>query len=380
MRVVITAAGGISSYGTTTEELAQSFKGKYNDFETDFDAQTAPVTCFNLKDYIGRYKNRRYLNRGSKLAVAGALSTVQNSGIKLSETCGLFVGAGPNVDIPNSGMNYDEQSALWLLKHLPNTAASSISALLDIHGENSTISTACSASLQAIGEGFRRIKNGYTDMVLAGGGDSRLSEGGIKGYQMAGALYKGDNASENYSPLRSEPMGFIPGEGSAFFILESLESALENGRDILAEITGFGLSMDAFNMTTPEPYGINQEKAILSALNESSITCEDIGVISAHGTGTPLNDAMEKKLIKRLFHNRPHVAAFKEWFGHLSAACGAVELWSLLSCYKSDSFPQIHRSKASPEYGGNVIKSDYALLENFGFGGQNAALVVKRWN
>lgn len=379
MRVVITAAGGISTLGSSTEELITSFKGDFLNFEELHSVSTAPVRRFNLNDYIGRYKNKRYLNRGASFAVAGAYKTVIDSNIELSKDCGLFIGAGPNLNIPNAGMNYESQKALWILEHLPNTAASSISTLLGINGENSTIGTACSASLQAIGEGFRRIKHGHCKMAVVGGGDSRLSEGGVKGYHMAGALYKGNSPSNEYSPLRSEPLGFIPGEGAAFFILESLESAINNDRTILAEILGFGLSMDGYNMTDPDPCGVNQERAIISAIIEAGLTTADIGIISCHGTGTLLNDTMEKDIINRIFKNQPFIATFKEWFGHLSAACGAMELWAIISCFKSGEFPTSHRSIVNSPYDNTTADSNIVLLQNFGFGGQNATLVVKKW-
>lgn len=379
MRVVITAAGGVSSLGSSTQELIDSFQGSFPDFKEQFSVFTAPIIDFQFKDFVGKYKNKRYLNRGAALTLAGAVKTVQNSGIELDKDCGLFVGAGPNLVFPEKGDEYSKRKALWLLEHLSNTASSSISALLDIHGENSTIGTACTASLQAIGEGYRRIKYNQMEMALAGGGDSRLSQGGVMGYKMAGALYKGSNPSKEYSPLRAEPLGFIPGEGSGFVILETLDSALKNNREILAEIVGFGQTMDGYNMTDPAPDGYWQSKAISLALKEAGIGAEEIGVIVAHGTGTPLNDEMELKLIESLFNNESMLLTFKEWFGHLSAGCGAVELWGLIACFKSGFFPLKHRSNNYSVSGNSLTNSNYALIQNFGFGGQNAVLVVKKW-
>lgn len=379
MRVVITAAGGISYYGTDTINLISAFRKDFPQFESQFDQHSLGIKDFELKNYIGRFKNHRYLSRGAKLALAAAYTTVKNNNIDLIEDCGLFVGTGPNLDIPDSGMNYSEQKALWILEHLPNTVSSSISSLLNIHGENSTIATACSASLQAIGEGFRRIKHGYTNMALVGGGDSRISIGGIAGYKKAGVLYSENNPSNDYSPLRGEPKGFVPGEGAAFFILENLEHAIKNNRHIIAEVLGYGCSMDAYRMTSPELSGLYQKKAIEAALKESNLSPLDIGVISAHGTGTYLNDKVESYIIKSLFNNNPYIATFKEWFGHLSAACGAMELWATLACMENNFFPRKHRS-STHKIGSTHPLTNYGLLQNFGFGGQNAALVIKKWS
>lgn len=378
MRVVITAAGGISYFGSTTKDLVRAFNENPPQFERHHNRDCLSIKNFELKDHIGRFKNRRYLNRGVKLALAAAYTTVKNSKINLNNDCGLFVGTGPNLDIPDNGMNYSEKKALWILEHLPNTVSSSISSLLNIHGENSTIATACSASLQAIGEGFRRVKHGYTNMVLVGGGDSRINIGGITGYEKASVLYNGENPSENYSPLRAEPQGFIPGEGAAFFILESLEQAKKNNRQIIAEVMGYGCSMDAYNMTSPEISGLYQKKAIQAALDEACLSPLDIGIVSAHGTGTYLNDKLETNIIKNFFNNNPYVATFKEWFGHLSAACGAMELWATLACFQNGNFPYKHRSSAY-KIGSNHPITNYTLLQNFGFGGQNAAIVINKW-
>lgn len=377
MRVVITFAGGITRLGDSIDQIYKNLNGSFPKFSSLHNHYVNPIEGFNLKNYIGRYKNSRYLSRGAQLTVAGAIKTVKDSGFELPEECGLFVGQGPNMDTPEAGFNYETEKALWLLKYLPNTSLSVISSLLNIHGENSVIGTACSASLQAIGEAYKAIKLGCCKMAIAGGGDSRLSLGGIKGYSKAGALYKGDNPDINYSPLSSQPMGFIPGEGSAFFILESLDSAVINNRDIIVEVVGYSATMDAYAMTSPEPSGKFQKIAVLNALKQAGINSEDIDFISSHGTGTLLNDTMEGKIIEELFNKEQVTISFKQWFGHLAAGCGAVELLATLACMKNNFLPRRKRDGIEGEL--EFKYNPVALLQNFGFGGQNAALVVKRW-
>lgn len=180
-RVVITSIGIISALGFSTEEAAGGLENGGAAFERpafDSDVCVCPVgPGFRLKDFTGRYKNARYLNRGAQFCVAGAMAALRDAGLTedMLAGAGLFVGSGPNLDIGGEfpeirGGNLDRQTlaALWILKFLPNTAASAISDLAGIHGENATVGTACSASLQAIGEAFRKIRGGYLDVALAG--------------------------------------------------------------------------------------------------------------------------------------------------------------------------------------------------------------------
>ncbi|HVO67467.1 MAG TPA: beta-ketoacyl-[acyl-carrier-protein] synthase family protein [Syntrophales bacterium] len=397
-RVVITSMGVISSLGHERDEIVCSLKeGKVNFDRTIFDHNVtcAPVANFNVRDYTGRFKDGRYLSRGARFAVAAAMAAVKNSGYKkdaLAEA-GLFVGTGPNLDIggefpeiQNGNIDRDDLQALWILKFLPNTAASIIAKLAGIHGENLTVSTACSASLQAIGEAFRKIKAGYLDSAVAGGGDSRLSPGGILAYKKAGALYAGSSDPEKASrPFDCSRKGFVPGEGGAFFLLEELEMAKKRGAKIYSEICGYASSLDAYNMTAPERDGKWGRIAVLSALREAEMSPSQIDVISAHGTGTLLNDAREADLIRDIYTGyKPQVIALKSWIGHTASACGAMELAISLTCMQENYLPEI-RNLQEPCHGGiNFVREGGSLsfgtciIENFGFGGQNSVLVIRK--
>ncbi len=397
-RVAITSIGIVSSLGRNSEEIIKSFKERKVNFERpsfDDEIVIAPVKDFKVRDYTGPFKNGRYLNRGAQFAVASAIAATKISGCKNDDLAdaGLFVGAGANLDIGGEfpeirkgEINRDDLQALWILKFLPNTAPSVIAKISGIHGENLTVCTACSASLQAIGEAFRKIKNGYLDRALVGGGDSRLSPGGILAYKKASALYEGDGEPDKASmPFDCGRRGFVPGEGGAFFMLEELEKAKERGAQIYGEICGYGSSMDASNMTAPEGTGKWGITAVLSALQEAEMSPSEIDVVSTHGTGTLLNDEGEANLIDEIYSTcNPRVIALKSWIGHTASACGALELALSLICMQENYVPEIRnlkdpcRGKINFVRNGENFSFDTLVIENFGFGGQNGALIVKR--
>lgn len=398
-RVVITSMGVMSSLGRTAEDIMARLNKGHVDFERpsyDREVAVCPIRNFDVKKITGRFKNVRYLNRGAQFCVASAMAAIGDVSITkgMLEKAGLFVGTGPNLDIGGEcpeireGEFYGETlKALWILRFLPNTATSIISSLAGIHGENSTLNTACTASLQAIGDAFRKIKDGYLCMAIAGGGDSRLSHGGILAYKKAKALFSTTSDPEKeYGPFDENRRGFMPGEGGAFFLLEEMEHARKRGAEIHGEICGYGNSMDGYNMTAPDPDGRWAEKAVIGALKEAHMSPDEIDMVSAHGTGTPLNDAMEAGLINRIYTDGdPKVIGLKSWIGHLAAACGAVELAICLVCMRNDYIPQIRNLNEPCHPRVDFVRKPMAyspstvMIENFGFGGQNAALVLRKW-
>ena len=397
-RVAITSIGIISSLGFSIEEIIANLKDGKASFERSFfdnEVVISPINGFDVKDFAGHFKDRRYLNRGARFCVASAIEAVKKAGIdkKLLAEAGLFLGTGPNLDIGGEfpdvkagEIDRRDLMALWMLKFLPNTAASVIAKLAGIHGENQTLTTACSASLQAIGEAFRKIRDGYIDLAFAGGGDSRLSKSSILAYKKARALCDGTGKPERaIRPFDRSRNGFVPGEGGAFFLLEDLKHAKKRGAVIYGEICGYGASIDGYSMTAPEPDGIWAERAVNAALREAEFAPSDIDVISSHGTGTLLNDSMEADLIDRVWGKRsPFIIALKSWIGHIAAACGAVELAICLACMKFGYLPKIRNLDEPCHAGLNFVREEREypiqsiLLENFGFGGQNSALIVRK--
>lgn len=399
-RVVITAVGVVSALGDHVDDIIDRMKTEpLNVVRTYFSDTVAvcPVRDFNIRNYTGRNKNIRYLNRGAQFAVSSATLALKSANLKQSSAvnAGLFTAAGPNFDIGKEIKNIRDcvitdqtMAALWMLRFLPNTAGSTIAQIVGIHGENLTVCTACAASLQTIGEAYRKVRDGYLSVALAGGGDSRLNPGGILAYKRSGALRSINHSQTgiDYHIFDKKHNGFIPGEGGAFLLLESLDHAGKRGAAILAEICGYSASLNGYNMTAPHPNGLWEEKAVRAALYDARMAPGDIGLISSHGTGTPLNDNMEADMIARVFgQSTPPVIALKSRIGHLASACGAVELALCIGLMKAGWFPGIPELTEPCREEIRFVKEDISLqvdavlLENFGFGGQNAALVVKKW-
>ena len=397
-RVVITSIGIVSSIGFTLGQIIGNLKRGRVFFERpsfDDEVVTCPISGFDVKDFTGRFKNIRYLNRGAQFCVASAMEAIKKAGIdeEMLGGAGLFIGTGPNLNIGGEfpeiragEIDRKDLMALWILRFLPNTPSSAIARLTGIHGENLTLTTACAASLQAVGEAFRKIKDGYLDLAFAGGGDSRLTYGGILAYKKAHALFTGNGDPEKaIRPFDCGRCGFVPGEGGAFFLLEELEHAKRRGGTIYGEICGFGTSIDGYNMAAPDPDGKWGEKAVLAALQEAGMSPSQIDVVSAHGTGTLLNDVMEANLIDRIYgKHSPSIIALKSWIGHISAACGAVELAISIACMQNDYLPEIRNLKEPCHSRINFVRkgqefsTNTGMVENFGFGGQNSVLIVKR--
>lgn len=395
--VVITGLGIISSLGEQPDDIAQNIQMERVTFQyapDDPKIVVAPVLHFDVRAYTGRHKNLRYLNRGAAMGVAAAVQAVDAAGLTSAQCrqAGVFFGAGPNLDvggecpdIANGRIAADPPAALWLLRFLPNTAVSTIAQLLGCHGDNATVGTACAASLQAIGEAFRKIKDGYLEVALAGGGDSRLSAGALLAYQKAGALYDGACDPRAASrPFDEQRQGFVPGEGGACFVLESAEHASARKATVLAEVCGYGATLDGYAMTAPQPDGCWAEAAVRDALAEADLAPGQIRMVSAHGTGTALNDAVEAALIQRVFeHPLPKVLALKSWIGHLASACGAVELALCLTARLSGVWPVIRNLDAPGNTSLNYVRRSHEgtvgplVIQNFGFGGQNAVLVIR---
>jgi 3-oxoacyl-[acyl-carrier-protein] synthase II len=398
-RVVITSLGVISSLGNSSGQILDSLRtGRVSFAESSFDPRiiVSPIRDFELGTFTGSFKERRYLNRGAQLAVAAAMLALRRASLRKEELAGtgLFLGAGPNMDlggeipeIHQGEIQDDSLMALWILRFLPNTAASVISILAGIQGDNLTVTSACSSSLQAIGEAFHKIRDGYLNLAIAGGGDSRLTPGAILAYRKARALYEGGGIpGEASRPFDSGRRGFVPGEGGACLLLEELEHARNRGADIYGEVCGFSASLDGYNVTAPEPEGRGGQLALEGAMADAGLVPGDVDAVSTHGTGTLLNDRMEAALIERIYGSAfPRILAFKSWLGHLSTACGAMETALSLICMGNDYLPEIRnlRDPCSPALpfvrkGGTCPTSTWAI-ENFGFGGQNAVLIIKRY-
>jgi 3-oxoacyl-[acyl-carrier-protein] synthase II len=280
---------------------------------------------------------------------------------------------------------------LWVLKYLPNMMAAHVSMIHGAKGPNNTITTACAAGTQAVGEAFRLIARGDADLVLAGGADSRLDPLLLLAYSALGALSPaGRPPAEVSRPFDGQRDGFVLGEGAGLLVLEELDRARRRGAVIYAEVLGLGSSFDAYAVTKPDPEAGGAARAIRWALREAHVDPGDVDYINAHGTSTRLNDLMETVAIKRVFGEGARAlptSSIKSMVGHLIGAAGAVEAAALaLTLHHGVLPPTINHTTPDPEcdldYVPNYARDlpvRTALSTSFGFGGQNAALVMRRF-
>ena len=280
---------------------------------------------------------------------------------------------------------------LWLLRHLPNMAAAHLSILHQAMGPNNTLVTACAAGTQAVGEAFRLIRRGDADVMLAGGCDSRLDPLLMVAYEAMKTVSTSDRpASEVSRPFDGERDGFVMGEGAAVLVLESLQAARRRRAKIYAEVVGYGSSFDAYGITRPEPEGKGAALSMRNALKEARVDAGDIDYINAHGTSTRLNDLMETVAVKKVFGHRASsipMSSQKSMVGHLIGASGALEAAATaLSLQSGVVPPTINQHTPDPacdlDYVPNTAREiplRRAITNSFGFGGQNATLVMSRF-
>ncbi|MCC6421506.1 MAG: beta-ketoacyl-[acyl-carrier-protein] synthase family protein [Gemmataceae bacterium] len=424
-RVVVTGLGVVAPNGIGKEAFwsaclnGRSGVGPIRSFDASGHPVrvAAEVADFDVARYLppSQRKSLKIMGRAMRFAVGAAGLAVADAGLELSradpERVGVVMGTGlVPVDLAelapalaeacNGTGVFDPQKLgrqgagalfpLWILKYLPNMVAAHISLAFGAQGPNSTITTACSAGTQAIGEGFRLIARGDADVILAGGSDSRIDPLLILAYTALGALSRGERPPAEISrPYDRDRDGFVLGEGAGVLVLEDYERAQRRGAEIYAEVLGLGSSFDGYAVTKPDPEGRGAARAILSALQEARLDPADVDYINAHGTSTRLNDLMETVAVKRVFGagaKTPPLSSIKSMVGHLIGAAGAVEAVALALTLRHGALPPtINLTRPDPEcdldYVPNTareLRVRTAVSTSFGFGGQNAALVMQR--
>jgi 3-oxoacyl-[acyl-carrier-protein] synthase II len=423
-RVVVTGVGVVAPNGVGRRDFCDAiFEGRSGvDYIESFDTTgqsikiAGEVKNFDVLPFLGEYKkNLKMMSRAVRFAVGAAALAVDDSGLDTSRLdpgrFGVCMGAGITpvdvgelVDPIRKGIGTDGAfdmgrfaSAraesifpLWLLQHLPNMAAAHISILQHAMGPNNTIVTACAAGTQAVGEAFRLINRGDAEVMLAGGCDSRLDPHLMVAYTAMKAVSMSLRPpSEVSRPFDAQRDGFVLGEGAAVVVLESYRRARRRGATIYAEITGYGSSFDAFGITRPEPEGKGAALSMSAALREARLDPSKIDYINAHGTSTRLNDLMETVAVKRVFGHRATkipMSSQKSMIGHLIGASGAVEAAATaLSLRQGVVPPTINLATPDPacdlDYVPNTSREmplETAISNSFGFGGQNASLVMSR--
>jgi len=424
-RVVVTGLGVVAPNGVGKEAFWSAClagKSGVRPIES-FDASSHPVKiaaevpALDMNRYIpsAHRKSLKIMGRAARFAVAASTLAVEDSGLDLSrenaDRIGVVMGTGVvPMDLPeiapllNSAYGEDgtlqldrlgksgsgSLFPLWILKYLPNMPAAHISLVHGAKGPNSTLTTACAAGTQAIGEAFRLIGRGDADLMLAGGADSRIDPLLLLAYHALGALSPSNRSPHEVSrPFDGLRDGFVLGEGAGVLMLEEYERAKKRGATIYAEVTGLGSSFDAYAVTKPDPEAGGAARAIRWALQEARTNPSDVDYINAHGTSTRLNDQMETMAVKSVFgpdSRKLPLSSIKSMIGHLIGAAGAVEAVAMaMTLYQGVLPPTINQEQPDPacdlDYVPNSARDDrvnVAISTSFGFGGQNAALVMQR--
>lgn len=359
------------------------------------------IQNFDATEYMDRKEARR-MARFSQFAVAAAYQSVKDSGIDFEkedlDRVGVLIGSGsgglPETDQQSEirvkrGAN--RMSPYYIPMMLVNMASANISHTFNLTGYTNTCVTACAASTQAIGEAAEVIRRGTADVVVTGGSEAGICEIGMGGFSTMRALstWDGDPAKAS-RPFDKGRDGFAPAEGSGILIIESLEHAQARGARIYAEVGGWGVSSDAYHLVQPHPEGSGAAKAIKRALDNAGVELDEVDYINAHGTSTLINDTSETKAIKAVFGEQAYkipISSTKSMVGHSLGASGALEaIVCVNSINDSILHPTINQEESDPDcdldYIPNAAREtevNITLSNSFGFGGQNACLIIKKF-
>jgi len=409
-RVVITGLGLVSPVGNSVAEgWANLIAGRSGiDNVTRFDASAlscrfaGEVKGFNIEDYIPG-KEARHMDTFIHYGLAASMQAVRDAGLptgdalseEQAERIGCLVGSGigglPMIE--HTHQEYTERGARRISPFfVPASIINMISGHLSIKygftGPNLAIVTACTTGLHAIGEAGRLIEYGDADVMVAGGAESTVSPLGIGGFAAARALStRNDDPKTASRPWDKDRDGFVLGEGAGVLVLEEYEHAKKRGAKIYAELAGFGMGADAYHMTAPNVDG--PKRSMKAALRNAGINADAVQYLNAHGTSTPLGDLNETNAIKLAFGDhakRLVVNSTKSMTGHLLGGAGGIEsVFTALAVHHQISPPTINIFNQDPEcdldYCANTareMKIDVAVKNNFGFGGTNGTLVLRR--
>ncbi len=408
-RVVVTGMGAVTPLGESVNEYWDSLvrgksgiRGMTLADPTAYPCKVAgEVPDFDPGKYINPREARR-MARFSQMAIAAAALAIEDAALDLSaedeERMGVVMGNG------NGGFPTTEDNARLLVNRggmrvspyfipmiLPNMAAANVSRIFGLKGYTSTVITACAAGTQGIGEAAEAIRRGAADVVLGGGCEAGICELGLGGFNVIKALTRRDVPPHKAScPFDADRDGFVPAEGAAIFALESLEHAISRGAEPLAEVAGYGVSSDAFHAVQPDEDGSGAARAMRWAIADAGMQPADIDYINAHGTSTPKNDAVETLAIKSVFGAGAYdvpVSSTKSMIGHALGGGGALEAVACVKAIQTGWIhPTINYHTPDPDcdldYVPNEARQmrvDAALSNSFGFGGQNACVVLRRF-
>ena len=407
-RVVITGLGTINPLGNNvTDTWDKLIKGESGiDSITSFETNELPVSFagevknFDANEYMGK-QHARKLDRSSHLSIFATEEALKDANLNLEERLGPNVGIVFGTGIGGIGATeqavrtYDERGAsrinpLAITQLMPNSSTGQVAIKYGIEGPSLTITTACAASANAVGEAKNMIQNGVVDMVVTGGTESGTTPMTIGAFAQIRALStNNENPKEACKPFDKNRDGFVMGEGSTVLVMESEESALKRGAEIYGYVAGYGATTDAYHITAPAEGGKGAVVAMHKAIEDAELSINDIDYINAHGTSTPANDKNETAAIKTVFGDKAYdldISSTKSMTGHLLGGGGAFEsMVSVLALQKGIIPPTINLNSPDEECDLNYTPNDavqkemnVAMSNSFGFGGHNGVLVFKK--
>ncbi len=408
-RVVVTGLGMLSPVGNTVESTwnailaGKSGIGLIDHFDTSAFATrfAGLVKDFNCDEYISR-KDARKIDPFIQYGIAAGVQAMRDSGFEVTEENAPRIGTAIGSGIGGLGLIEEAHSALihdgprkvspfFVPSTIINMTAGQLSIMFGLRGPSISIATACTSGVHNIGHAARIIAYDDADLMLAGGAEKACTPLGIGGFGAARALSKhNENPQAASRPWDKDRDGFVLGDGAGIMVLEEYEHAKKRGAKIYAEVVGFGMSSDAYHMTSPPENGAGAALSMENALRDAGISAAKVGYINAHGTSTPAGDKAEAQAVKTVFNadaRRVMVSSTKSMIGHLLGAAGAVEsIFSVLALQDQAVPPTINLDNPDegcdldfvPHEARQVKGMEYTLCNSFGFGGTNASLVFRK--
>lgn len=407
-RVVITGMGVVSPIGNNVEEVWDALQegrcgiGKVTHFDTsEFRAKLAgEVKDLDMEQYFTK-RELKFNDRFTQFARIAAKQAYADSGLSedtiKADAFGVILGSGIGgiATIEGASTTLKDRgpsrvSPYFIPMALINLAPGSVAIDLGAKGNVSSVVTACAASTNAIGEAFHRIRDGYEDIIAAGGSEASITPVAMAGFASMRALHEGEDPMRASIPFDAQRKGFVMGEGAGVLILEELEHALARKANIYGEIVGYGSTCDANHITAPLADGSSAAKAMQMAVKDAALQMQDVDYINAHGTSTPLNDSSETLAVKKAFGKdamKLYVSSTKSMSGHLLGASGALEAIISTLAVQNDFVPATinyqHKDEACDL---NLVVNEglhtpvhVAMSNSLGFGGHNASIIIRKW-
>ena len=407
-RVVITGMGAVTPLGLTLEESWAAVKadtcgiGPITQYDTTNQKVklAGEVRGFEPEQYIDKREVRK-TDRFVQFALASAAQAMEHSGLVMenenSQRCGVVFASGiggfstvQNECLKGNEKGYDRVSPYFIPMAISNMAAGNIAIRFGFHGMCTCPVTACASGTNAVGDAFRQIRDGYADVILAGGSEATVTSLAVGGFTSLHALHTGSDPKRASIPFDKERSGFVMGEGAAALVLEEYEHAKTRGANILAEVVGYGCTCDAHHITAPLPDGSGAAGAMTQALADAGVDAASVDYINAHGTSTAMNDAGETAAVKLAFGEHAKelaISSTKSMTGHLLGASGAVEA-AFTAMALHDGFIPATLGYQVPDEAcdldivpnhGREAAIRYAMSNSLGFGGHNASILLKKW-